>query len=46
MLDRAGRLPLVAWGVRRLGGGWLAAGTLLLAQGAFGVSYELTHPRD
>ncbi|MGW0419971.1 hypothetical protein [Streptomyces sp. NPDC003015] len=46
MLDRAGPPPLVAWGLRHRSGGWLAAGTLLLAHGALGVLYDLSHPRD
>ncbi|MFG2459356.1 hypothetical protein ACGFWE_20160 [Streptomyces sp. NPDC048523] len=36
MLDRAGPPPLVDWGLRRPGGGRLAAGTLPLAHGALG----------
>ncbi|MFI0515451.1 hypothetical protein ACH3Y9_38750 [Streptomyces sp. WSLK1-5] len=39
-------LPLAAWGLRHRSGGWLTAGTLLLAHGALGVSYALAHPRD
>ncbi|MET7693326.1 hypothetical protein ABZT06_36100 [Streptomyces sp. NPDC005483] len=39
-------LPLAAWGLRHRSGGWLAAGALLLAHGALGLSYGLTHPRD
>jgi hypothetical protein len=39
-------LPLAVWGLRRRSGGWLAAGALLLAQGALGLSYDLAHPRD
>jgi hypothetical protein len=39
-------LPLAAWGLRHRSGGWLTAGALLLAHGALGLSYDLTHPRD
>jgi hypothetical protein len=39
-------LPLAAWGVRRRSGGWIAAGALLLAHGALGLAYDVTHPRD
>ncbi|MEU9172541.1 hypothetical protein AB0D34_32960 [Streptomyces sp. NPDC048420] len=39
-------LPLAAWGLRHHSGGWLTAGALLLAHGAFGLAYNLTHPRD
>ncbi|MEU0025680.1 hypothetical protein [Streptomyces sp. NPDC006335] len=42
----AAGLPLVAWGLRHRSGGWLTAGALLLAHGALGLSYALTHPRD
>ncbi|CAL9568940.1 hypothetical protein SUDANB108_04823 [Streptomyces sp. enrichment culture] len=44
----AGGVPLLAWGLRRRGGGWgwAAAGALLLAHGALGLAYDLTHPRD
>ncbi|MGW1725475.1 hypothetical protein ACWCQK_21380 [Streptomyces sp. NPDC002306] len=39
-------LPVMVWGVRRRSGGWLAAGTLLLAHGALGLLYDLGRPRD
>ncbi|MFK4098553.1 hypothetical protein ACI2L1_00410 [Streptomyces sp. NPDC019531] len=39
-------LPLAAWGLRHRSGGWLTAGALLLAHGALGLAYDLTHPRD
>ncbi|MFC8518068.1 hypothetical protein [Streptomyces sp. NPDC057257] len=43
-------LPLTLWGLRRHSGGWAAAGALLLAHGALGLTYELTYelmrPRD
>ncbi|MFD3620529.1 hypothetical protein ACFWWT_35900 [Streptomyces sp. NPDC058676] len=39
-------LPLTAWGVRRRSAGWITAGTLLLAHGALGLAYGLSHPRD
>jgi hypothetical protein len=42
----AAGLPLAAWGLRHRSGGWLTAGALLLAHGALGLSYDLTHPRD
>lgn len=42
----AAGLPLAAWGLRHRSGGWLTAGTLLLAHGVLGVAYGLTHPRD
>ncbi|MET7737990.1 hypothetical protein ABZT02_42880 [Streptomyces sp. NPDC005402] len=42
----AAGLPLAAWGLRHRSAGWLTAGALLLAHGAFGLSYGLTHPRD
>ncbi|GAB2725965.1 hypothetical protein [Streptomyces bullii] len=42
----AAGLPLTAWGVRRRSGGWIATGALLLAHGALGLAYEVTHPRD
>jgi hypothetical protein len=40
----AAGLPLTAWGLRHRSGGWLAAGTLLLAHGALGVLYDLSLP--
>ncbi|MFD9001188.1 hypothetical protein ACFV0T_09500 [Streptomyces sp. NPDC059582] len=39
-------LPAVLWGVRRGSGGWVTAGTLLLAHGALGLLYDLGRPRD
>ncbi|MFG2459355.1 hypothetical protein ACGFWE_20155 [Streptomyces sp. NPDC048523] len=42
----AAGLPLAAWGLRHRSAGWLTAGTLLLAHGALGVLYDLSHPRD
>ena len=39
-------LPLTLWGLRRHSRGWAAAGALLLAHGALGLSYELIRPRD
>ncbi|GAB2857695.1 hypothetical protein GCM10027074_25920 [Streptomyces deserti] len=39
-------LPLLAWGVRRRSGGWIAAGTLLLAHGTLGLACDLRRPRD
>lgn len=42
----AAGLPLLIRGLRRRGGGWAAAGALLLAHGALGLTYDLTHPRD
>jgi hypothetical protein len=44
----AAGVPLLAWGLRRHGGGWgwATAGALLLAHGTLGLAYDLTHPRD
>ncbi|GAA2530680.1 hypothetical protein GCM10010423_27570 [Streptomyces levis] len=44
----AAGVPLLAWGLRRPGGGWgwATAGALLLTHGALGLAYDLTHPRD
>ncbi|GGV84422.1 hypothetical protein ABZ178_07510 [Streptomyces massasporeus] len=42
----AAGLPLLVQGLRRRGGGWVMAGALLLAHGALGLTYALTHPRD
>ncbi|MER8224711.1 hypothetical protein ABTZ58_29840 [Streptomyces sp. NPDC094143] len=44
----AAGVPLLAWGLRRHGGGWgwATAGALLLAHGTLGLAYGLTHPRD
>ncbi|MEU3841802.1 hypothetical protein AB0E88_17445 [Streptomyces sp. NPDC028635] len=39
-------LSLALWGLRRHSGGWTAAGALLLAHGALGLTHALTHPRD
>ncbi|MFJ7074805.1 hypothetical protein [Streptomyces sp. NPDC098781] len=39
-------LPLTAWGLRRRSGGWIAAGTLLLAHGALGLAYSAVRPMD
>ncbi|MFH8519404.1 hypothetical protein ACH4CE_30810 [Streptomyces gelaticus] len=36
----AAGLPLVLWGLRRRGGGWVLAGTLLLAHGALGLARD------
>lgn len=38
-------VPLAAWGLSRRSGGWLAAGGVLVAHGALGLAYDLTHPR-
>ncbi|WP_030851734.1 hypothetical protein [Streptomyces sp. NRRL S-475] len=42
----AAGLPLLVEGLRRRGGGWVTAGALLLAHGALGLTYALTHPPD
>ncbi|MEV0173280.1 hypothetical protein AB0I00_19465 [Streptomyces sp. NPDC050803] len=42
----AAGLPLTAFGLRRHSGGWTMAGALLLAHGALGLTYDLSHPRD
>ncbi|MFC8094979.1 hypothetical protein [Streptomyces sp. NPDC057301] len=39
-------LPLAAWGVRHHSGGWIAAGTVLLAHGVLGLAYETVRPLD
>ncbi|MHC3472362.1 hypothetical protein ACYF6T_27210 [Streptomyces sp. 7R007] len=39
-------LPVTAWGLRRHSGGWTAAGALLLAHGALGLTYDIARPRD
>ncbi|MDX2700143.1 hypothetical protein [Streptomyces ipomoeae] len=39
-------LPLTAWGLHRRSGGWCVAGGLLIAHGALGLLYDLSHPRD
>ncbi|MGW4231967.1 hypothetical protein ACWEF9_22180 [Streptomyces sp. NPDC004980] len=36
----AAGLPLTLWGARRRSGGWIAAGLVLLAQGALGLAYN------
>ncbi|MFH9490170.1 hypothetical protein ACH4LZ_12275 [Streptomyces halstedii] len=36
----AAGIPLTLWGARRRGAGWLAAGLVLLAQGALGLAYD------
>lgn len=36
----AAGLPLALWGARRRSGGWIAAGLVLLAQGALGFAYN------
>ncbi|MFJ2811912.1 hypothetical protein [Streptomyces sp. NPDC087294] len=42
----AAGLPLTLWGLHRRGGGWAAAGALLLAHGTLGLVYDLARPRD
>lgn len=42
----AAGLPLLVRGLRRRGSGWVTAGALLLAHGAWGLAYALAHPRD
>ncbi|MDC0768107.1 hypothetical protein [Streptomyces sp. HD] len=39
-------LPLTVWGLWRRSGGWTAAGAVLLANGALGLAYGLTHVPD
>ncbi|MFF0743888.1 hypothetical protein ACFYVL_26190 [Streptomyces sp. NPDC004111] len=39
-------LPLLVWGLRRGGAGWSAAGALLIAQGAAGLTYDHLRARD
>jgi hypothetical protein len=46
LAQMAAGLPLAVWGLRRRRGGWFVAGALLVAHGALGLSYGLTHPRD
>ncbi|MFV0133679.1 hypothetical protein ACLGIH_10645 [Streptomyces sp. HMX87] len=41
----AAGLPLTAFGARRRSGGWVAAGLLLLAHGALGLTYDITRAR-
>ncbi|MEU0129400.1 hypothetical protein [Streptomyces sp. NPDC006289] len=36
----AAGLPLTLWGARRRSGGWIAAGLVLLVQGALGLAYD------
>ncbi|KUO04265.1 hypothetical protein [Streptomyces caeruleatus] len=42
----AAGLPLTVWGLRRRSGGWAVAGAVLLAHGALGLAYGLTHVPD
>ncbi|MGW0611172.1 hypothetical protein [Streptomyces sp. NPDC002788] len=46
LAQAAAGVPLMLWGLRRRSGGWVTAGALLLAHGAPGLAYALTHPRD
>ncbi|MEU9334348.1 hypothetical protein AB0D49_14490 [Streptomyces sp. NPDC048290] len=46
LVQIAAGLPLTLWGLRRRSPGWLAAGALLLAHGALGLTYDLVRPRD
>ncbi|MFI8302002.1 hypothetical protein ACIF80_00885 [Streptomyces sp. NPDC085927] len=47
LAQMAAGLPLAVWGLRHRSGGWIVAGTLLLAHGALTLaSHALTHPRD
>ncbi|MEF9906343.1 hypothetical protein [Streptomyces sp. P9-A2] len=47
LVQMAAGLPLAVWGLRHRSGGWIVAGTLLLAHGALALaSHTLTHPRD
>jgi hypothetical protein len=48
LAQMAAGVPLIAWGLRRHSGGWgwATAGALLLAHGALGLAYAVTHPRD
>ncbi|MFC8146594.1 hypothetical protein ACFUKV_33375 [Streptomyces paradoxus] len=46
LAQMAAGLTLLVRGLRRRGGGWATAGALLLAHGALGLTYDLTHPRD
>ncbi|MFJ8594308.1 hypothetical protein [Streptomyces sp. NPDC093598] len=46
LAQMAAGIPLIARGLRRRSGGWATAGALLLAHGALGLAYALTHPRD
>ncbi|MFE9920884.1 hypothetical protein ACFYQA_04695 [Streptomyces sp. NPDC005774] len=47
LAQMAAGLPLAVWGLRHHSGGWIVAGTLLLAHGALALaSHTLTHPRD
>lgn len=39
-------LPVTVWGMRRRNGGWIAAGTLLVAYGALGIAYASVRQRD
>ncbi|WP_217215355.1 hypothetical protein [Streptomyces sp. AC550_RSS872] len=42
----AAGLPLTVWGLRRRSGGWAVAGAVLLAHGALGLAYGVTHVPD
>ncbi|MFG2551839.1 hypothetical protein ACGFWF_18105 [Streptomyces sp. NPDC048581] len=42
----AAGLPLTAWGLRRRSGGWIVAGTVLLAHGVLGLAYSAVRPLD
>ncbi|GAA2908943.1 hypothetical protein GCM10011428_23940 [Streptomyces violaceus] len=42
----AAGVPLLAWGLWRRSGGWVAAGGLLVTHGALALAYGVTHPRD
>ncbi|SDD64988.1 hypothetical protein SAMN05216505_11086 [Streptomyces prasinopilosus] len=47
LAQMAAGLPLAVWGLRHHSGGWIVAGTLLLAHGALALTgHALTHPRD
>ncbi|MGW3680605.1 hypothetical protein [Streptomyces prasinus] len=47
LVQMAAGLPLAVWGLRHRSGGWIVAGTLLLAQGTLTLTgHVLTHPRD
>ncbi|MFD3821640.1 hypothetical protein [Streptomyces sp. NPDC058625] len=47
LVQMAAGLPLAVWGLRHRSGGWIVAGTLLLAHGTVTLTtHTLTHPRD
>ncbi|MCP3767006.1 hypothetical protein [Streptomyces sp. MAR25Y5] len=47
LVQVAAGLPLAVWGLRHRSGGWILAGTVLLAQGTLTLTgHVLTHPRD